>query len=150
MHLTVEIEGIDIAVKTFNLLKPYVSQGLKKENLNTAIKIAKRASGLAPRDLGNLEKSIRAKSEIGGISAQTYTNKHYAPYVEYGTSPHFPPPQALAGWAKRHGMAGMEYAIAKKISERGTKAQPFMKPAYMKEKAGHIKRVKAFLREMGT
>ncbi|SFJ83214.1 HK97-gp10 family putative phage morphogenesis protein [Thermoflavimicrobium dichotomicum] len=100
----------------------------------------------APVDEGNLRDSIdylvndSRKSVIIGASAA------YAPYVEYGTRPHFPPPNALKGWAKRHGAEGAEFLIARSISKKGTKAQPFLTPAFEDNKQ-NIKKLIA--RELG-
>ncbi len=53
----------------------------------------------------------------------------YAAPVETGTAPHFPPPQALVPWVKLKFKVGdkealsIAFAIAKRISQRGTKGQ---------------------------
>jgi len=48
------------------------------------------------------------------------TNLAHAPFVEYGTKPHWPPPGALEVWARRHGMD--EYVVRRAISVKGTRA----------------------------
>lgn len=87
-------------------------------------------------DLGQIYNSFRI--ELKGIAnydplGLTVTNpaKH-APYVEYGTAPHFPPPQALAGWASRHGFStdpGTLFVLARAIAENPQPARPFFAPA---------------------
>lgn len=59
----------------------------------------------------------------------------YADFVEYGTPPHMPPVKSLVGWAKRKlGLNEEEaqkvaWAIAIKIKQEGTEAQPYLRPA---------------------
>ena len=98
----------------------------------------------APADLGTLRSDINyvVKQTSKKIEGEILSAASYSAFVEYGTRPHFPPPDALKGWAARHGMAGAEFAIAKKIAEVGTKPQPFMDPAYRSEKNKFIGSVK--------
>lgn len=94
-------------------------------------------------DTGWLRASIWPQVFSGAdfVRGVVGSNVTYAPYVEYGTAPHFPPPAALVGWVRRHkfGKAGRElsvaYAIAKKIAERGTPARPYLIPAFQKNEA---------------
>jgi hypothetical protein len=79
----------------------------------------------------------------------------YAPAVEFGTKPHFPPPKALEGWVRRKGISARiarhthggqtgkkkkvgttssedtraAFIIARAISKKGTQAHPFLQPA---------------------
>ncbi|HEX6956258.1 MAG TPA: hypothetical protein VF156_15395 [Agromyces sp.] len=82
-------------------------------------------------DTGRALSSIRFL--ILGLYGQVSVDAEHGKWIEFGTGPHFPPPAALAGWARRHGMAGMEFVIARKISEVGTPARPFLFPAYSEE-----------------
>ncbi len=77
----------------------------------------------------------------------------YAPFIEYGTSPHFPPLQVIYDWLWRKrndlglkvdtkkttklngrvyisGILNIAWAIAKKMSEKGTEASPFLRPSF--------------------
>ena len=77
------------------------------------------------------------------IEANILSSEDYSAYVEYGTSPHFPPPRALEGWAQRHGFGeGGGFLVAKSIARRGTPAQPFMYPAYAEQKPKFIRNVR--------
>lgn len=84
---------------------------------------------LVAKDTRNLARSIthRVESSVGRIRGIWGTSVFYGPYVEKGTRPHFPPPSALAGWARRHG--ANPFAVARGIAKHGTRAQPFIKPA---------------------
>ncbi len=59
-------------------------------------------------------------------------NVPYAKYVEDGTDPHYVPhgpDSSLAQWAEMKGLN--VYAVAKGIEKRGTKAHPFVGPAFL-------------------
>jgi len=91
--------------------------------------VMRSAQEAAPVDTGRLRGSItptvemRAKEMLGVVGS----NVIYAPFVEYGTRPHWPPPGALATWARRHGVP--EFVIARAIARYGTKPQPYLGPA---------------------
>lgn len=91
-----------------------------------AIYMQTRARAKAPVDTGRLRNSIAVSTPAMRVR-HIGPNVHYGPYPEFGTRPHMPPKGALAGWASRHGTtdASMRNAIARK----GTKAQPYMRPA---------------------
>lgn len=65
-------------------------------------------------------------------------------YVERGTRPHWPPVAALVGWARRHGVS--PYAVQRAIARRGTRARPFMAPAW----ASNARRVEALFAAAGA
>ena len=56
-------------------------------------------------------------------------NTKYARPLHDGSRPHFPPVAAIEAWARRHGMAGRGYAIARAIARRGTKGRPWLRDA---------------------
>jgi HK97 gp10 family phage protein len=141
-----KVIGVDRAIKK---LEKYINS--KHPQLVATVghssnNIKSESRTLAPKDLGELRNSIdyvvkdRKKSIDGEISA----NKDYAQYVEFGTSPHFPPISALEGWAERHGIS--PYAVAKSIARKGTTAQPFMSPALRKEKPNFIQAVERVMK----
>jgi hypothetical protein len=83
------------------------------------------ATGLLRQSYAGSE--IRGKGlDIVGIFGSTIS---YAPFVEEGTQPHFPPSSALVLWVRRRLGIGfpradsVAYMIARAISFRGTKAQ---------------------------
>lgn len=90
--------------------------------------VERAAKKNAPVDTGRLRSSITHAVRTTGLINPTIqgivgTNVKYAPYMEYGTgtfagkSPYFPPPSALEGWARRHGMNA--YLVALAIFENG-------------------------------
>jgi len=100
--------------------------------MKTATLIVQRGAKInAPVDTGRLRSSITP--EIRTISATEVhgvvgSNLAYAPYVELGTRAHFPPPGALAVWARRHGIP--EFLVQRAISVRGTKAVHYLENAF--------------------
>lgn len=100
--------------------------------------------GLRAWDLGNLANSIIVDLKEAGMIAETGPEAPYGPYVEFGTKKHFPPPDALEGWAKRHGFDSA-WPICKVIAKRGLKARPFMFPAWLAVKDLFWKRIRRIL-----
>ncbi len=64
-------------------------------------------------------------------AAQSSSGYYYGRAVRGGTRPHFPPPAALVPWVEAilgvHGQRakGVAFLIARKISRKGTAAQPY-------------------------
>ncbi len=103
------------------------------------------AKGVQPEgSTGNLAKSIGFRQEwrdnaaIGEVS----TSSPYAFYVEVGTKPHTPPIQPLIDWAlavlpgvdEEQEAKRAAFAIAWKITKRGTKPNPIWKRTWEREK----------------
>ena len=55
------------------------------------------------------------------------SNVVYAPFMELGTRPHWPPRSALEVWARRHGTTA--FLVCRAIARRGTKARRFLQRA---------------------
>ena len=120
-------EGQKALLKTAMALEKSVSEKIIKENTNT----------------GHYAQSIGSKGTDGYFKQKTLhveigTNVVYAPYIEFGTKPHFPPVKAIRQWVllKRKDMKNpktgkkgiplkdvdsVAFAIAKRISKVGTK-----------------------------
>lgn len=94
----------------------------------------------APVDTGRLRASITPEIRPHGntVLGVVGSNLAYAPYVELGTRPHWPPPGALAVWARRHGVS--EFLVRRAIGRRGTKAHKYLERA-LTENASRIVRL---------
>ena len=90
------------------------------------------AKRLAPVDTGRLRASItpEVRQQSNVVQGIVGSNVMYAPFVETGTRPHWPPQGALATWARRHGMT--EALIRFIIGTRGTRKHPYLQPALEK------------------
>jgi hypothetical protein len=79
-----------------------------------------------PVDTGRLRSSLAVASRDQGLTAIVGTNVQYAPHVEFGTRPHWPPLSAMQPWAGRHGFPKGKkgaFLVARAISRRGTRAR---------------------------
>lgn len=87
----------------------------------------------APVDTGRLRSSIHLTPSRPDQSEYILSDGvDYGVHVEFGTRPHFPPTPPLTSWGRRVlGVEQIGYAIARKISLKGTLAQPFFRPALM-------------------
>jgi hypothetical protein len=90
-----------------------------------AIKIGKGAKSKTPVDRGDVKAGIKVIREKDGRSV--VATAEHSIYVHEGTRPHWPPIDAVRGWAQRHNME--PYLVALSISRSGTKAVPFLKDA---------------------
>jgi hypothetical protein len=95
-------------------------------------------------DLGFLANSIIVDLSIDKMIAEVGPTAAYGIYVEHGAKPHFPPLDALEGWARRHGFDSA-WPICKAISKRGLPAKPFLFPAWLKKKEAFWKKIKEIL-----
>jgi hypothetical protein len=98
-----------------------------------------------PKDTGALARSIRA--DVRPFRARVYSPLKYAAVMERGRRPgaKMPPPNRLAGWARRHGIPQSAlFVLARAIARRGIKGRFFMRRA---ERAT-LRRLPVFLRRM--
>lgn len=123
-QISIQIDGLEEALAK---LTPERANGPMGRFLDRgAIYIQSQARSNAPVDTGRLRNSIGVESPTARTRI-VGANTAYAEYVETGTRPHWPPPSALAGWARRHGTD--PFLVARAIARAGTKPQPYMKPA---------------------
>ena len=130
--LTMRIEGMERLRK--HLADPTLLKGPIREFLQKAgFLVEARAKEKVPVDTGRLRASISSRAEE--TRAIIGSPVFYAPMVELGSRPHFPPISALETWARRHGFGkGGAFLIARAISRRGGKAQPYLVPALLESK----------------
>lgn len=112
-------------------LRPALYQPAIAELIQSAALLAERTARQgAPRDTAALARSIT--SEVQPFSARVYSTLSYAAVMEEGrrAGARMPPPQALAGWAARHGFApGAVWALARAIARRGIRGRFFFRAA---------------------
>ena len=94
----------------------------------------------APVDTGVLRSSITpsVRSSGQGIVGVVGSNVEYAPYMELGTRPHWPPVAALETWARRHGISA--FLVARAIAKRGLKARRYLQKAFQ-QNVGRINHI---------
>lgn len=132
-----EVKGTKELLQKLNSINSAVSGKIIKNAVAKGChKVQAAAKLLCPKDTGELIKSIVTKVEKKGdrITGKVYTNKEYAPYVEFGTgpkgqedhdgiSPNITPSYREKGWSYKDEETG------ERVYTRGQPAQPYMYPA---------------------
>jgi hypothetical protein len=98
---------------------------LAKQNL-----VGYQSAEVGGVDTGVLRASITPDVRMDGndVVGVVGSSIYYAPFVEYGTRPHFPPMSALQLWAERHGVD--VFIVWRAIGTRGTKPKEFLTKAF--------------------
>ena len=133
MKFTIKVEGAKKLQRYLKNMSEEKARQVKGEVYASALDIQKEAKdNLYGKhwDTGHLADTILVDMVDGGEAAEIGPTAGYGPAVEYGTKPHFPPPDALEGWAKRHGFDSA-WPICLAIAERGLPPRPFLLPAYL-------------------
>lgn len=136
-QMTVQIEGLEELQARLSKA-PKLLEGAMRDGMKQATLLVERgAKERVPVDTGRLRSSITSEVQSIGSSVRGVvgSNVVYAPYVELGTRPHWPPISALETWARRHGMSA--YVVARTIAARGTRARKFLMGA-VEEHRGRI------------
>ena len=103
---------------------------------NTGFKIETKAKGNVPVDTGHLRRGITTK--IGDMEVIVHTsNIKYARGVEFGTRPHLIKPKNK----KALYWKGAKHPV-KSVNHPGSKAKPYLIPAFESEKDNLIKNLK--------
>jgi len=130
---SIKIEGLDKLLKKVD--PKLLSKPLRNFFQRSTIAIQNRAREKAPVDTGRLRAGIA--TEVDHSSPPKWgkvgTNVKYAPFVEFGTRPHWPPPGVLQPWARRHGFppgARGDFLVRRAIAQHGTRARPYLTPAF--------------------
>lgn len=138
VRFNLEIRGLDRlrqAVPT----AASIGRELRPEIQRVLNQIRDRARAYAPKDTGQLRASITARMDTQPIPrfSVVKTDLMYAQAVHEGRRPGaaMPPPNALAGWASRHGFHGSLFVLARAIGRRGIRARPFMTRAFNDSRA---------------
>ena len=125
MSAEIKFEGLD---NILGKLKKISSSANIEGALGTCCALVEReAKQLAPKDNGELRRSITSKVE--GNTGIVFTPLEYAPYVEYGTGL----------FAEQGGRTDVPWSYQDEEGEwhstSGQKPQPFMRPALDNNKA---------------
>lgn len=132
---SLRIEGLDEMISDFKRAgvnyEPIVAQAMSKSTnkLKNTIKANIVAKGITFQ--GNLGRSVSviestARKGVVGVGEK------YAAAVEFGRrAGKMPPVAAIERWARiKLGAPGAGFVIARKIGKKGTKAQPYVEPAF--------------------
>lgn len=132
------------------LLRAAIQRNVFRAADKAALAMEAKAVDAAPKSLGELARRIHGQAVQDGaiIRARLTVDSPYGKYVEEGTGPavghkrYMPPPGALRLWVQRtlrppaikgdeeRVIEAVENAVRWKIYLKGTKPQPFARPAY--------------------
>jgi len=148
MRVDVKVEGLEELKKELERMSEQKKVEIKSEVYASALDIQLQAKdnllALGAWDTGNLAGTIKADRTDGDMSAEIGPEAPYGPHIEFGTKPHFPPPDALESWARHHGFDSA-WPICKIIAKRGIKARPYLLPAFLAIEREFFNRIKEIL-----
>jgi len=138
--------GFEVKTKGFDQqiqnLKGYNQVAIQENRkaMNQAVKLVERVGKInAPVNFGVLRAKIHGEVRQAGpgmvIGVIGSYAEHGAP-VEKGSDPHWPNIPSLALWVQRKlrvarkDVQNVTFLVARAISRRGTKAQPYLEPAF--------------------
>lgn len=119
--LRLEIKGLkEMQQKNEQVLRDLKGAPFLSAMRDATLIVERSAKINVPVDTGRLRASItpEVRQRWPKIQGVVGSNVHHAAYVETGTRAHWPPPGALAVWARRHGMP--EYLVRRSIGRFGT------------------------------
>ena len=148
---SVRVTGLDKIKQNVSYLRRNFPEWLSVANLETAYEIRDEAQRNIKRldafDTGDLHNSIEVTISPQGLSIGVGATAHYAPYVEFGTRPHFPPLEPIREWCRSRGIPEeAAFPIARAISERGSPERPFLFPAYKVGMRNHVARIRKYVK----
>lgn len=114
---------------------------------DSVLLMTRDAKSNAPVNTGQLRASIMPEVAQRGevVQGVVGSNVVYAPFVELGTKPHWPPRRPIIYWAMRKlRLRGAELraavrGIQRKIAHHGTKGQKYFEKAFEKNKNAVIR-----------
>ena len=130
MKISMQLKGLQNAVAGVERYTNSKLEGAKRIIVESTVNIQSDAVSLAPEDTGNLKSSIDFNITNNGLTGEIFAGAEYAPDVEFGTAPHkivAKNGKALA--FKKNGKT----VFAKSVNHPGTRAQPFLFPAWEAE-----------------
>ncbi len=135
MPVTLRVEGADRVAGALQRSPQVVATEQVRAMTRSLLLVEGDARRNVRQDTRQLMNSITHRQRM---SSQTLVGEvgpsvRYGAYVERGSRPHWPPRAPLEGWARRHGVP--VYAVQRAIARRGTRARPFLVPAFTKNAA---------------
>lgn len=128
---SVRLEGADAIARRAERVGGDVKRAVELTIKKYATKIEREAKRLAPVDTGRLRASIH--KELRGLTAEVIASTDYAAFQEFGTG-------------RRGAQSGVETPSGYDYGpSRGVSAQPYMRPALERHRAGFVRDLKATL-----
>lgn len=142
MKISVTVDSAEVK-RALAKLERRIPLAAKQEVATSALNIRLGAMQRCPVDMGKLRASIGIEyvrgglgAEIGTFEVSDKTETKYAPYVEFGTKPHeiVPKTKRALFWP------GALHPVAS-VQHPGTKARPFLFPAWEEERPKLLTRI---------
>lgn len=133
MDGSIKLEGMEQLVAT--LTKKAQLTNLDETMGKACALVERAAKEKAPKDTGELRRSISSRVEDEGKTGVVYTALEYAPYVEYGTGLF-----AENGNGRRTPWAYEDEKTKELIFTRGQHPHPYLRPA-LYENAEEVLRI---------
>ena len=135
MKINVKMKGLAQATRDIRQYSEEAIDGVKRTIVESTVTIQSDAVSLAPEDEGNLKNSIDYNITNSGLTGEIFAGASYAADVEFGTQPHVI--KAKPGGVLHFKKDGKD-VFATKVNHPGTKAQPFLVPAWEAERPKFI------------
>ena len=134
--IRIDTSELDRFVVDLGKLSSKTEDNVKKVLKNSAFNIEKNAKSSVNVKTGHLRRSISTK--MGDMEATIHTsNLKYAPMVEFGTRPHI----IRAKNKKALYWKGATHPV-KQVNHPGSKAKPYLIPAFEKEIPYFVEKLK--------
>jgi hypothetical protein len=139
MPVTLRLEGADRLEAALRRSPQVVAQEQVRAMTRALLLVEGDARRNVRQDSRQLMNSITHRQRMAGeaLVGEVGPSVRYGVYVERGTRPHWPPRAPLEGWARRHGIP--VYAVQRAIARRGTRARPFLEPAFRKNEPAIVR-----------
>ncbi len=147
--IDIEIKGlIEFQRKMQQIVKDLAGAPMYNAMRDSTLAVLSKAKRYAPVDTGRLRASIAQEVRVEGTTVEGVvgSNVVYAPFMELGTRPHWPPIAAMEPWARRHGMSAFQVALA--ISRKGTAARKYLQRAFEESTSFIIRRFEQAVKEI--
>lgn len=133
-HTIKDLKDLDPVLKNLDTFREKVPTEFRRAMQASVLIFEANVAERTPVGIGNSATGhlrVSIASEVRGTGAdihgEVFTPALHGMAVEFGTRPHFPPPEALHDWVRlklgvpQDEVKSVAYLVARKIARRGTK-----------------------------
>lgn len=140
--MKLEIEGLNETIGKFQNVATQISSGSKDIVKRRTYATERDAKKNVLVDTGLLKRSIRSEFKKNDLTGEVIVGAEHGIYVEKGTRPH------TIEIKNSKVLSDGKNIFGRKVKHPGTKAQPFLLPAYLDNQNKLKNDVKKFLRKV--
>lgn len=153
IKVSFKLKGQKAVLRNLDSFSRRAKDVLRSEVERSAEKVQQDARRRAPVDQGELRASIGITYRPDRLGARIGTNSEHAWPVHSGLKRRWYSPKALEPWVDRNiavarSTESAAFLVARSIMETGTKGQPFLFPAFEKERKPFTRTVRRRIREI--